>query len=467
MSSRSNRWPLILVLIVTAGLLNVRRQTKKIFSSLFSDGSFEEQWVIHQQLFDNNQPEAIDTTLEDTKGPAKVSAATSNSTQVNLNNRSFTSNYSIVYEENNLTKDITNFEAKDPEDINDTAAVLATTNSSASAIVDQSVISSKTNSTPRLKTIIIGTVRDVAQDLLRLEKITFPRLQKELDIAYMIFFENDSNDDSFDVLQRWQTNSSLPPIHLERQFNMSGYKKEDRLAEARMILWELVRNVEKTKAVSFDYVFMMDMDEVNLHLSHVNECSTLPQNWMVCCANSYYLYYDQFAARTYDDWIPGDFWLKKDNPRENFKKRGNSYQWRHIDAYEEPIRMKSCFNGAALYKWNAMKQANLSTYYGSFMEQVQEADNTTLKKRTRICEHVPFHRSLKEQIPTGEIYIMPKMMNDGPYWIRNRKLFRSRITDKTRCVLVHINKTDPYYKTNKDWNSYPTSKPILRKLCKE
>lgn len=215
---------------------------------------------------------------------------------------------------------------------------------------------------------------------------TFTNLRQHFEIVRIIFFENDSTDDTLETLERLK--ASGPPIHVESEVNLTGSRTVI-LSHARNRLWELVGNMREP----IDFVLSMDMDNVNRNLAHVQECLSLPSDWSVCCANTYAIYYDLWALRTLDDWVDLDV-LKISLQRRRAK-------FRHIPASEPPIRVKSCFNGAALYKYPRLKPFNLTTYAG-----VDE-------RGERICEHVVFHEKLLQQDSTLNLYIQPKMLNSG------------------------------------------------------
>lgn len=96
--------------------------------------------------------------------------------------------------------------------------------------------------------------------------------------------------------------------------------------------------------------------------------------------------------------------FQSDNGELRFDKEEPDWvtQFKHISASHPPIRVRSCFGGAALYDFHRLKGLHLDTY-----------DGINPETGNAICEHVPFHDSLKEQIPDFEMYIQPKMLNDG------------------------------------------------------
>jgi hypothetical protein len=281
------------------------------------------------------------------------------------------------------------------------------------------------NAVPRLqagsksrkpKLLIAGTAKDASLHLGSLKK-GMERFLRNFDLVRLVIYENDSQDNTIDILQGWNLSTDLTfagkvdliyETNITLQF-LSEMPPEDVywklrpkiLAHGRNKLWQQITNISKQEDIG--YVLMMDLDEVNYHLSHVHECFNLPSGWGGCCANNHHIYYDLWALRTFDDWMPGDC-FQSANGELRFDKEEPDWvtQFKHISASHPPIRVRSCFGGAALYDFHRLKGLHLDTY-----------DGINPETGNAICEHVPFHDSLKEQIPDFEMYIQPKMLNDG------------------------------------------------------
>jgi hypothetical protein len=201
-------------------------------------------------------------------------------------------------------------------------------------------------------------------------------------------------------------------------------ERTERLAHGRNRLWQEIERL-LLNAQEAVYILMMDMDDVNWHLSNVQECLNLPNpDWSVCCCNSYKVYYDLFALRTLDDWMPIST-ISGDSPR--MAMPGQQHQqhkpFRHIPANAAPIPVNSCFGGAALYKYNDVirkvfqtaKEKNESLHVG-----------VDPKSNKAVCEHLSFHDKIVQQASTtthvgdvntsssSALYIQPKFLNDGP-----------------------------------------------------
>lgn len=277
------------------------------------------------------------------------------------------------------------------------------------------------------RVVVIGPARDVAGNLDGLLQMT-RRLRRQVDIIHFIVFENDSTDGTVDLLKQWKEDDIS--MHVESETNMTGTRTV-KLAHARNRLWELVAELPNQESI--DYVFAIDMDDVNVHLAHVENCwnGGLPENWTVCCTNTYFVYYDLWALRTFanDSWVG-------DRDVLQIPKHVRQSLFRHIPASEPPIPAKSCFGGAAMYRYQKIRHLNLTTYEG-----LDEDGNW-------ICEHVVFHERLLQQLPSAEFYIQPKMLNDGK--VRG-PLVRKRLLPEFKKTLANPNLTH-YYNTSNNFS---------------
>lgn len=261
------------------------------------------------------------------------------------------------------------------------------TNSSTS-----SEIKSNTRTKPKL--VIAGPVRN-AQRWLRLIKQTIKdQIMPHFEVVKIVLFENDSTDQTKHMLHRWTVSEWKDVLYVITESNLDATMiREQRLAYARTKIWSTIQNLTDQ---SFDFVLKMDMDDVNREIANIDQCLHLPTNWGVCCANNLDFYYDLWALRTFDDWVDVDVFYEDDNI--------TNYRHKHISAEENPIHVKSCFGGAAMYRYAPLRDVlNLSTSY----EGINAYGGKT-------CEHVSFHENIIRQLPNYAFFIQPKFMNTGP-----------------------------------------------------
>jgi hypothetical protein len=330
---------------------------------------------------------------------------------------------------------------------------------------------------PRL--VICGTFRNVQPHLPAILK-SIARLvtNNTFELVHLLFANHNSTDDSVRHVEQWSTQLSknVTVFSLSSKTSESFTSNNEpfeertvRLAQARNFLWQQVSQISRgSRTVSsntntsdisrtnsqIDYVLMMDMDDVNWHLSNVHECFNLPSDWTVCCCNSYKVYYDLWALRTLDDDDDGDHagstssnndnklnknWMALPGSQQmsgtpgGFGRHRHSKPFRHIPAQHEPIQVKSCFGGAALYKYSnqdLVMVANSNPYVGMKMMNdkngsevsnkgggggggVSESSTSIHRKgKQPVCEHVSFHLQLYAR--NHSLYIQPSFLNDGP-----------------------------------------------------
>jgi hypothetical protein len=196
----------------------------------------------------------------------------------------------------------------------------------------------------------------------------------------------------------------------------NGRLRTIHLAYARNRVLQRLRELDKETRI--DYVLILDMDNVNLNLKGLETCHTdLPVSWGACCANPYRAYYDLWALRSsphknltvstvtrltesnYQEWLQCDVMV---DCSSNWERA-----FRHIPANYKPLKVHSCFGGAALYDVTYLRHPG-ATYSGKYTKEYGEF---YYGKET--CEHYIFHQNIHDLFPNFTMYIQPKMLNDG------------------------------------------------------
>ena len=151
--------------------------------------------------------------------------------------------------------------------------------------------------------VIVGCARDVSKYL----KVIFKSIE-EIQILFnkskIIIYENDSNDDTLDLLNNWGK------AQIISENNVSG-KRTHRISHGRNILL-----TEALKENS-EYIIVLDFDNRCRNIKLEGIVDSLKKlntnsNWAMMGANQLYKYYDIWSLRTFDSWMPGDFLSKKD-----------------------------------------------------------------------------------------------------------------------------------------------------------
>ena len=206
----------------------------------------------------------------------------------------------------------------------------------------------------------------------------------------IIVYENDSIDKTSDILIKWSDKNSN--VHIITEKNVKG-NRTVRLAHGRNSVLDKISKLN----LNPDIYVVVDMDDKMIsNYKNIYYCfdNSINDDWVVIGGNSggaFNFYYDYWALRTYDNWIPYDHMLFN---YSNYNK--------YILKNTQPIKVKSCFNGIGIYKYPYIKD---SRYRGSYTTEFNG------KYRGRdICEHVPFHLDILEKNKDKSIYINPKLI---------------------------------------------------------
>eukprot|EP00941_MAST-03F_sp_MAST-3F-sp1_P004044 g4044.t1 len=190
--------------------------------------------------------------------------------------------------------------------------------------------------------VIMGTARNV-EEYSASVIATIKRESASFKLTKVIVFENDSDDNTLTELRTWETKLGVDVDVISEDLK-SEDERTVRLAHGRNQLWKRLW----TSPNPPDYVLMLDLDNVNENLTGVETCFDLPRGWGACCTNQRGKYYDVWALRTFDDWCPCDVWYECE-----------SYKFLRqikIPHDADPIQVRSCFGGAALYNYSEVSK---------------------------------------------------------------------------------------------------------------
>jgi hypothetical protein len=263
--------------------------------------------------------------------------------------------------------------------------------------------------------VVAGVVRDINstldEDLERI-KASFGPLGK----LSFILIESNSSDSSVRKLN--EIANVDPNFHFLSLGESNPQKlRTEKIADARNAYLDFIQN-NQTLAEA-DYLVVYDFNNLNSKLNtDVIRNSLNLQGWDVCTANQSTRYYDIWALR-HPLWSPNDCWQQLDFYRQNglrpdlALKAAVHSRMLHIDRQSRVINVDSAFGGFAIYKMNVIGSARYSGI---------DAEGKA------ICEHVPFHKVLKEN--GFKIIIDPQLINAG--WVDHtnetrtyRKLIRT------------------------------------------
>jgi len=273
--------------------------------------------------------------------------------------------------------------------------------------------------------VICSLVRDCEKSL----KQNIPKIEKlrnSFKDSQVVLVENDSKDRTKEVLADWALNSSN--IHVisedfgtvtipEASFSHPKSKyfsrhRIEKMAKYRNIYLDYVR------AGNFkpDFMIMIDLDVHSFPIKGIETAFGFEQKWDSINANGKKItpqsplkpvFYDTYAFQEWGDNKPLQYdTLKKNQLKFAKLKEGDDF-----------IKVKSGFNGLAIYKWDSISQL---TY-----KAIPNEDDIVLFK----CEHITFH---EEMIKNGnsEIFLNPSMI--VKYEKLGLKLYSDKIKEKLR-----------------------------------
>ncbi len=246
--------------------------------------------------------------------------------------------------------------------------------------------------------VIVGCARNIDKHLNNTkEKLLM--LKSLFKSAKIIIYENDSIDNTLNILKEWEQDNLITLI---TEKNVPG-KRTQRIAHGRNIL---LKEALKNK---FDLLLVIDLDDViaKLDRNSIRSSFNMTEDWAAVGANQLERYYDLWALRTYDNWMNYDCWecvrkyKKYLNPIATYNCVESKY--RNIPQTSKPIQVKSCFGGLTIYK---RKYLDGCTYGTGLNKQFNEQNN---EEYNEVCEHVLFNQCIINN--GGKIYINPKMIN--------------------------------------------------------
>jgi glycosyltransferase involved in cell wall biosynthesis len=229
---------------------------------------------------------------------------------------------------------------------------------------------------------VTGVARNVGQHLDAV-LANFDRLSNLYPDIHFSLFENDSDDDTRNRLQRWV--ADRPNAHLNIEDGLLERIKDrvDRIAYARNVALSAV-NFHAAKMilnVDMDDVFSRPLETSSLvsAMNTITECD-------VVTANGYGGYYDIYALRIpqileYDCW-ERYYWLVR---TQGWNEKTATYeaieQWKDfMPTVDRPLEVISAFNAAALYRADA---------FDGFLKY-----NTEDLLGRKVCEHVGLHERM-------------------------------------------------------------------------
>jgi glycosyltransferase involved in cell wall biosynthesis len=221
--------------------------------------------------------------------------------------------------------------------------------------------------------------------------------------AAFVFVENDSTDNTREILQKWLSNRPHSFLLNPKVSRAHEAKPTARLAIARNTYMDALNS---HRLAWFDHLVVLDFDNVNTTVisdeslaAAIEFLDNTSQNAAIF-ANQL-TYYDVWALR-HDVWCPEDCWAEVESrpaylPRHRAVARYLTRRQLNIPPNAAPIAVRSAFGGLGIYKLDFVRAAR---YIGL------RPDGSW------ICEHVGFNETAVRA--GGVLYIFPKLLNQAP-----------------------------------------------------
>ena len=250
--------------------------------------------------------------------------------------------------------------------------------------------------------LVVGTIRNCQRKIFQTIKCIDKGLYFANKIEYF-FVESDSDDKTLNSLKK-----------LSKQKKNFRYKSFGRLIKrfptnSERIAFcrnKCLEELKKVKNSWVKYLIVVDADGVCKNInSDVIKDSISKEGWSVITANVKGSYYDIWALR-HKVWSPNDCWeatkyeLNIGSSRFESESRNIYSRMIKIHPSKSFIEVDSAFGGLAIYKVSSIPKD--AKYIG------------LCKDGTKVCEHVSFHESIKNN--KGSIFINPKLIiGPSPY----------------------------------------------------
>jgi hypothetical protein len=251
--------------------------------------------------------------------------------------------------------------------------------------------------------IVCAIVRDCGKNLQK----NIHTINEICDIAkqyHVIAFENDSIDNTKQMLRKWTENQKNIYVLLN-DFNSTTIPSQNTtvnrfFSKARIEKMAKYRNYYleyiETNKIEADYVIVVDLDVSKIYLDGILSSFGAEQDWDCIAANGYiYSPSVMFKKRYYDTYALIECGME-DIPQTEKKIKEAQYQWTFLKQGQPLIRVASAFGGLAIYK----KEAISGCRYG-----VIDNMDDRIECRT---EHVHLYWQMKKN-GYDKIYINPAM----------------------------------------------------------
>lgn len=263
--------------------------------------------------------------------------------------------------------------------------------------------------TPKESTLIVcGIVRD-AEKGLRCNIPVINALLKEFEDYRVFIYENDSIDNTKQLLKDWheiapqrihislnqrEADKTIPSSkHVEGVNPFFSHKRIDKMAHIRNKYMEYIDK----QGWEADYLMVVDLDVAKIELAPILTSFNSNREWDAVCAFGYST--SPKFKRRYHDTYALTLWEEKDEPQTEEKIKRYADQLGSLTPTDEWVRIASGFGGLSIYRYEAVKGLRYTE------PAISNAD-----KRVEVkCEHFSLYKQMMER-GYDHFYINPAMI---------------------------------------------------------
>ena len=230
--------------------------------------------------------------------------------------------------------------------------------------------------------------------------------------SHFIFIENDSTDNTKEILKKWYKNRNCSSTNMDGLKNIP--KRGLRLEAARNAYLKIIKDSNSLK--KYDYLIVMDLDDASIfeiekkNILKSIEFLNSDKSIAGVFSNQRGMYYDMWTLR-HKTICPVDVWEEiLDYKIKNKVTDEIAYECTlkkrkfNLDENNSPLEVDSAFGGFGIYKMDYILK-NQKPYIGSKTKKIDK--NNTIK--WQVCEHVQFNMGIKDL--GGKLYILPYLIN--------------------------------------------------------
>ena len=218
--------------------------------------------------------------------------------------------------------------------------------------------------------IIYGTIRDIEEHFIK-SFTNIDLLCEFFNKVYIIIFENDSLDNTRNLLTSWASFNNVNVIKhliLDNNLNIRFPQRAHRLAYCRNQILNYIFDNKLDK--NYQYAIHCDLDDRFWSLDYDSICNCFQydlNSWdAMFPINPNYSYYDYWALRCDQTWFKKNIFCCEIKNNE----KCNEYE-NHIQELFEFLRInknclisvKSAFNGIGIYKLSSLKNCTYNASY--------------------------------------------------------------------------------------------------------